>query len=117
MDNAKKLNTTYDFPLADGTTVKLTLNFWYLYQLRSNHGELYKRYNAIMASMNKNDPDILVMATICYVGYVCANQNAENMLSEEEFYLLCGSDMNAVGKAVNHLINPKKTKVSDSRSN
>lgn len=117
MDNAKKLNTTYDFTLADGTTVKLTLNFWYLYQLRSKHSGLYKRYTAIMQDTNQNNIDIVDMATICYVAYVCANQNAENMLSEEEFYLLCGSDVESVGKAVKHLISPKKTKVSENRSN
>jgi len=116
MDN-KKLNTTYDFPLEDGTTVKLTLNFYYLYQLRSKYGELYKRYNTIMQTTNKNDIDILDMVTICYVGYVCANQNEETILTEDEFYLLCGSDMNVIGKAVNHLINQKKTKVSEARSN
>ncbi len=117
MNAEKKLNTTYDFTLADGTVVKLTLNFWHLYQLRSNHAGLYKRYTAIMQNTNQNNIDIVDMATICYVAYVCANQNAETMLSEEEFYLLCGSDVESIGKAVNHLINPKKTKVSASRSN
>jgi hypothetical protein len=107
MEN-KMLNTTYDFPLCDDSTVKLTLNFYYLYQLRSNHRELYERYNKIMQNTNKNSLDILDMVTICYVGYMCANQNAENVLTEEEFYMLCGNDLNAVGKAVNHLINPKK---------
>lgn len=104
----KQLNTTYDFQLCDGSTVKLTLNFYYLYQLRSNHKGLYERYNTIMQNTNKNNLDILDMVTICYVGYVCANQNEENVLSEEEFYMLCGNDLNEVGNAVNHLINPKK---------
>lgn len=104
----KPMNTTYDFTLCDGTVVKLTLNFYFLYQLRSNHKELYERYNKIMQSTNKNEFDVLDMVTICYVGYVCANLKEENILSEEEFYLMCGSDMNEVGKAVQHLITPKK---------
>ena len=110
------LNTTYDFMLADGTTVKLTLAFYYLYQLRSNNRNLYDRYNKIMQSTNKNEFDILDMVTVCYVGYMCANQNAENVLSEDEFYMLCGSDMTEVSKAVNHLLNPKKPKASANRS-
>ena len=101
-------NTTYDFTLCDGTTVKLTLNFYYLYQLRNNHKELYERYNKIMQATGKDNLDILNMATVCYVGYMCANQGEENLLSEEEFYMLCGNDVAAVGKAVNALVNPKK---------
>lgn len=102
------MNTTYDFKLGDGSTVKLTLNFYFLYQLRSTNKELYDRYNAIMQRTNKDNFDILDMATICYVGYVCANLKEEKLLSEEDFYMLCGYDMAAVGKAVNHLVNPKK---------
>ena len=102
------MNTTYDFTLCDGTTVKLTLNFYFLYQLRNNHKDLYERYNTIMQKTNKNNFDILDMVTICYVGYVCANLTAENLISEEDFYMLCGNDMAAVGNAVNVLVNPKK---------
>lgn len=113
MDN-KMLNTTYDFALCDGSTVKLTLNFYYLYQLRNNHKDLYERYNTIMQNTNKKNLDILDMVTICYIGYVCANPEAE--LSEDDFYMLCGNDLNEVGKAVNHLINPKKNRASVTRS-
>jgi hypothetical protein len=110
------LNTTYDFPLIDGSTVKLTLAFYYLYQLRSQHRDLYNRYNKIMQSSQGQNFDIVDMVTICYVGYVCANMNAENVLSEEDFYMMCGSDITEVGKAVKHLINPKKQKASANRS-
>ena len=107
MDNPMK-NTTYDFELDDGSAVKLTLNFYFLYQLRSTNKELYERYNAIMQRTNKDNFDILDMATICYVGYMCANLQEENLLSEEDFYMLCGNNMKAVAKAVNHLMNAKK---------
>ena len=112
----QRLNTTYDFPFIDGSKVKLTLAFYYLYQLRSNHRELYDRYNKIMQSSDKDGFDILDMVTVCYVGYMCANMNAENVLSEEEFHIGCGNDMAEVSKAVNHLINPKKQKASANRS-
>lgn len=101
-------NTTLDFKLADGSTVKLTLNFFFLYQLRSTNKGLYERYNAIIQKTNNGDFDVVDMATICYVGYVCANFKEENLLSEEDFYMLCGSDIAAVGKAVNQLVKPKK---------
>lgn len=101
------LSTTYDFKLANGETVKLTLNFYFLYQLRSKNEPLYKKYNQIMQSMSKNNLDILDMVTICYVAYVCANLNAEEVLSEEDFYMLCGSDMKGVGDAVQRLVTPK----------
>lgn len=109
------LNTTYDFPLIDGSTVKLTLAFYYLYQLRSQHRELYERYNKIMQN-TKGNFDILDMATVCYVGYMCANMNAENVMTEEEFYMACGSNMTEVSKAMGWLINPKKQKASANRS-
>lgn len=107
MDN-KFLNTTYDFELADGQIVKLTLAFYHLYQLKNKNRGLYDRYNKIMTSMNKNNTDILDMVTIVYVGYVCANMDAENLLSEEDFLMLCGSDIKAIGDAMNHLIRAKK---------
>lgn len=110
------LNTTYEFPLEDGSTVKLTLAFYYLYQLRSNNRGLYDRYNKIIQNTKENEFDILDMVTICYVGYMCANLNAENVLSEEEFYMLCGSDMRNVSKAVSYLLNPKKQTASANHS-
>lgn len=108
--NQKLKSTTYDFTLTDGTSVPLTLNFFYLYQLKNNNRDLYDRYNKIMSAMQskKDNFDVIDTVTICYVAYMCANQNAEKVLTEEEFYLLCGSDMQSVGKAINALIAPKK---------
>ena len=114
MEN-KKLNTTYDFELCDGTTVKLTLAFYYLYQLRSKNKGLYDRYNKIMQSAGGSF-DILDMVTICYVAYLCANIDKEDALSEEEFYMLCGDDIKAVSDAVSYLVNPKKRTASEQRS-
>ena len=104
----KKLNTTCDFNLIDGSTVKLTLNFYNLLQLRGKNRPLYERYNKIMQSSNKNNFDILDMVEIVYVGYVCANIDAETVLSESDFFKLCGSNMKAIGDAVNNLTRPKR---------
>lgn len=108
MDN-RKLNTTYDFELADGSTVELTLAFYKLYQLRSKNKALYDRYNKIMGKNAKGgDVDELDTIGVLYAAYVCANMEKENLMDEETFMMLCGSDRIAVNKAVEHLITPKK---------
>lgn len=103
----KKLNTTVDFELCDGTNVKLTLAFYHLYQLKSKNPSLYKRYNAAMANSGSGNYDELDMITILYAAYMCANMDAETM-KEEEFMMLCGSDRMAVANAVKALTSPKK---------
>ena len=103
----KVLNTTYDFPLADGTTVKLTLAFYKLYQLRSRNKAMYDRYNKIMANQASGKVDELETCTLLYVAYLCANEG-DDLLKEEDFYMLCGSDREAVGEALKHLVTPKK---------
>lgn len=105
----KMLNTTYDFKLADGSTVPLTLNFYYLYQLRSKDRTLYDRYNRILANQSKKDYvyDEIDNMELLYTAYCCANMDNEERMSEEEFLLLCGCDRNAVGVAIKALLAPK----------
>lgn len=104
----KALNTTYDFELADGSVVKLTLAFYALYQLKGKNKSLYERYNKAMANQAKENYDELETITLLYAAYMCANLTNEKALSEEEFMMLCGSDREEIGKALKHLINPKK---------
>lgn len=103
----KKFNTTIDFELCDGTAVKLTLAFYYLYQLKSKNASLYKRYNAAMSNIGSNNYDELDMITILYAAYMCAN-TGDDAMSEEEFMMMCGSDRVAVGNAIKELTSPKK---------
>ena len=107
--DAKMLNTYYEFPLADGTTAKLTLNFYFLYQLRNKDKSLYDRYNRIINNQSKKDYvyDEIDNMEILYTAYCCANMDNENMLSEEEFLMLCGGDRKAVGTAIKALLAPK----------
>lgn len=112
----RMLNTNYNFTLADGSNVAMTLSFYALYQLRSKNKSLYERYNKIMSSNSRNNFDELDTITLLYTAYVCANMAEENLLSEEDFMILCGSDRKAVGKALEHLINPKKAMVSGNHS-
>ena len=103
----KKYNTTIDFECYDGTILKMTVTFYALYQLKSKNKLLYNRYNAAMNSSAKGGYDELEMLTILYVAYMCANMNEENVLSEEEFIMMCGADRIAVGNAVKQLTSPK----------
>lgn len=107
MDITKMKNTEYDFKLANGETVKVSIAFYLLYGLRAKNKSLYERYNKILQNTDSDKFDILDMITIVYVGYVCAHLKDENIIPEEEFIQLCGSDMVAVGKAVAALVRPK----------
>lgn len=101
----KKMNTIIDFEFCDGTTAKMTLTFYALYQLKAKNKALYERYNKIMT---KNTSEELELITVLYTAYVCANLSEENLLTEEEFMMLCGSDRIAVRDAVQELTQPKK---------
>lgn len=104
----KNLNTTIDFEFYDGTTVKMTLAFYILYQLKNKNKNQYNKYNQAMVNSGNNKYDEFDMLTILYTAYLCANINEENLLSEEEFIMMCGSDREAVGKAIQELTAPKK---------
>ena len=101
----KKMNTIIDFEFCDGTSAKMTLTFYALYQLKAKNKALYERYNKIMS---KNISEELEMITVTYTAYVCANLSEENLMTEEEFMIKCGSDRIAIRDAVQELTQPKK---------
>ena len=105
MEN-KKMNTIIDFEFFDGTTAKMTLTFYALYQLKAKNKALYERYNKIMSKQNASEE--LEMITVLYTAYVCANLSEENLMTEEDFMMKCGSDRIAVRDAVQELVSPKK---------
>lgn len=98
----KKINTTIEFELVDGTVVPMTLTFYAIYQLKSKNKALYDRYNKIMT---KGAQDELDMITVLYTAYCCAN--AEPM-DEEDFIYALGCDRKAVVDAMKKLTQPKK---------
>lgn len=117
MEKAKMLNTVIEFEFCDGTTTNLTLQFYRLYQLKSKKPQLYAAYNKAMNRNANGDYDEIDMLQILYVAYHCANVEKEtDLLSFEEFMMLCGSDRKVVGNAVAMLINPKKTTDSEKPS-
>jgi hypothetical protein len=109
---AKALNTTYDFEFYNGETVKMTLSFYNLYLLRGKDKKLYDKYSKIMTN---GASDELEMITVLYAAYVCANLEETELLTEEEFMMMCGSDRKAVADAVKELTQPKKLTDSDNR--
>lgn len=104
----KQMNTTIDFEFCDGTSAKMTLTFYALYQLKGKNTVLYNKYNRCLNSVQKDTADELDTITILYTAYVCANLGEENLLTEEEFIMKCGSDRVAVTNAARALTQPKK---------
>lgn len=103
---AEPKNTYYDYTFEDGDSVKMTLAFYALYQLKSINKGLYDKYNKVMTH---GPADELEMLTVLYAAYICANiSNPANCMSEEDFIVKCGSDRMAVKKALEKLIKPKK---------
>lgn len=102
-----KLNTTYNFEFSDGSSVKMTLTFYALYQLKSRDKSLYDRYNRAMNALGSGKGDELDSITLLYVAYVCANSAEENLMTEEEFIMKCGCDRAAIGRAASALTTAK----------
>ena len=98
-------NTCIDFKFEDGDSVKMTLAFYALYQLKAKNKSVYDRYNQIMT---KGASEELDMVTILYAAYLCANINEPTVMNEDEFMMKCGSNRIAVKDAMELLIKPKK---------
>lgn len=98
-------NTCIDFKFEDGDTVKLTLAFYALYQLKAKNKSIYDKYNEVMTKGAKNEFD---MITVLYAAYLCANLDETDLLSYEQFMEKCGSDRYAIKQASEQLIKPKK---------
>ena len=113
MDN-KKMNTEIEYEFFDGTTARLTLAFYLLYQLKAKNRALYDKYNKIMTGGLKDEFD---MITVLYTAYVCANMFSDTeLLDEDVFMLMCGADHVGVANAFKELTTPKNSKASVSRS-
>ena len=115
MDRTKlMLATTVDHEFFDGSTVKCTLAMYRLKQLASKNKKLY---DTAMKVLGKGTDDIFESIRVVYAAYVCANMDADELMSEDEFIMMCGSDYAGINQTVSALINPKKRKVSEEPSN
>lgn len=95
-------NTFIDFKFDDGESVKMTLTFYAIYQLKNRNKKLYDEYNKVMTNGIKEELD---MITILYTAYLCAN--TEETMSFEDFIIKCGSNRRKVRETVAVLQNPK----------
>lgn len=101
----KLKNTIYEFEFCDGSKANLTLAFYKLIQLKSKHKSLYERY---CKAQKQKELDELELITVLYAAYICANLDSAELMSEEEFAMMCGSDRIAVFTAYKELTQPKK---------
>lgn len=116
---AKKIarNTYVDMELDTGETVKLTLTFGALLQLKTKHAEDYSEYNRIMT---KGVTDELDMVRIIYTAYLCGlmmrDGDTDGADTFEEFATVISPDREYLGEIVAKLIRPKKAMASGDRS-
>lgn len=113
----KKFKNTYvNIELETGETVKATLAYIHLLNLKNNDKEAYDRYNKIMT---KGPQDELDSVYILYVAYLCAliaDGSFDEAMTEEEFLSVMSPDREYAGELFTQLINPKKATASAGRS-
>lgn len=115
MDMTKlRLATTVDHELFDGSTVKCTLAMYQLKRLASKNKELY---NLTMKVMGKGTEDIFESVRVLYAAYLCANMDSDELMSEDDFMMACGSDYAGIGETIKRLMNPKNRQAFADRSN
>lgn len=112
--NKLNLATTVEHELFDGTTVKCTLAMYRLKMLASKDKSLYA---TAMKVLGKGTDDVFESIRVVYAAYVCANMDSAELMTEDEFVMMCGSDYTGINTTVNALINPKKRKASADHSN
>lgn len=100
-------NTYTLIELDNGESVKLSLAYYLLYQLKPKNKDLYDRYNKIMT---KGPTEELDMVVVLYAAYVCANIESQSLYTEIEFMMLLGDDREKVSAAFMSLMgkSPKK---------
>lgn len=110
----KALSTRYTFEFYDGEKCEMSLAFILLKRLAGVNKNLYKRAQPILSNGTKDEFEVL---TLLYTAYVCANMDEENLMSEDDFIVKCGSDRQAIFTAVENLMGPKKQTASGKPSN
>ena len=106
-------NTYVPYTLIDGTTIQLTLAFYLLKLLEGKNPDLAERYYKMTSKKDMRDTDIV---TIMYTAYCCANLDNPELLDEETFMILLGSDRLSMRGLVNRLMGAKKKPDSVTRS-
>lgn len=113
MDKQQLNNTISEITTPSGVVIKVTLNFFLLYGVKTRFPEVYKRYNKIM--MESMD-DIFDAVDILYTGYLCALPEGEQPMEYQDFMLLFEDDVQGVMKEAVKLLGRKKKAGSATRS-
>lgn len=101
-------NTYQELELNNGEVVKLTLNFARLLKIKNDREDLYTR---LMKILQATQVDLILdCLTVLYVGYLCANLDSKNVLSEEEFTDLVPFDIELINVLSGKLIMGNKKK-------
>ena len=112
-DQSMQLNTFVDVEMADGSTVKCTLTFGYLMDLKSKNRLDYEAYNKVAIKGAKEEFDNL---RILYTGYLCGliadDKPLKDAMSFNEFIDAILPDHVILVEATNKLYAPKKAMAS-----
>lgn len=108
-------NTFVEYELINGAKIQLTLAFYLLKQLEGKNPSIVDRYYKSMSKKQSevNDFDAI---TIIYTAYCCANIDDPEMMDEETFMIMLGSDRMSMGGLMNKLVGAKKKPGSVNRS-
>lgn len=105
--------TTVDLELCDGSIAKCTFSMYRLQLLRNKNKALAEHAIRVIT---KGTEDVFEILKAVYAAYVCANMDEENLLTEEEFTIACGSDFIGVMQAFRQMVDPKNRQASASPS-
>lgn len=107
--NKLQLATTVEHEFFDGSKVKCTLAMFQLKKLANENKSLYNLATKVLA---KGTEDVFESIRMIYAAYVCANMGNPDLLPEDDFTMMCGSDYAGVTTTLQALINPKNRKAS-----
>lgn len=102
-------NTYQELVLENGETVKLTLNFARLLQIKNSQPKIYDRFMKVL--QNREFDIVFDSLAVLYTGYLCANINNESILSEDEFMELVPFDLEIINIVAGQLIQSKKSRL------
>ncbi len=97
--------TPYLFQLNDQESYPVKITFSKLSTLRKKNKSAYEKYNKIILN---GAQDIFDFLYIIYIGYLCANDDNDNVLSSEAFIERAEYDIANIMETVKELTQPKK---------
>ena len=113
MDKKQLNNTIREITTPSGETIKVTLNFFLLYGVKSKYPDIYKRFNKVLT---ESMDDVFEAIDIIYTGYLCALPEGEKPMPYEGFMLLFEDDVQGTMGLAYQLLARKKKAASATHS-